>query len=94
MSAREKQTGTSSAAEEPERYTALYDPDTVYPARMADADTGVGSNDSESEDSGAAGPSLYAKGEKVRARTGPGEDVVKRIADRIERRAKSRKPTA
>lgn len=76
-------------AEEPERYTALYDPDTVFPARMADKSwrarqsTGDGGSQEDVDQ-----PALYSESEKRRSVTPMSEDVVKAIADRIERRAK------
>ncbi len=71
-------------ADDPERYTALYDPDTVYPARLAEPPP-ASSQTQAPEPTGGGG--LYAESEKRRVATPLTPDMVKRIADRAERNA-------
>lgn len=76
-------------AEDPERFTALYDPDTVHPARLAEPPRpalAVAETETERE----CAP-LYAESEKRRAASPLSADMVKRLADRAEQNARKRR---
>jgi hypothetical protein len=74
-------------AEGPERYTALYDPDTVFPARMEGL-VPKPSSSGGAGDEGEPSPQILADGEKRRVKPPMSADLVRRVADRVERRAR------
>jgi len=76
-------------AENAARHTALYDPDTVHPERMAHDGSRQSAPPATAEgaETAGGGASLYSAGEKSRAVRGLSSDAIKRIADRAERGA-------
>ena len=90
MASRDAKPPPPTDMEGPERYTALYDPDTVFPARMegiAPKSPGAGATGEDGEPS----TRLYAEGEKRRVKPPMSDELVRRIADRVERRARAKK---
>lgn len=85
---------SGSGDDEDARSTALFDPDTVFPV------SGVGGDNvpevlkqktEKSADEGVGTGSLYAQRERARTVGSLPDEVVKRIADRLERAASQRK---